>query len=181
MEAVSLSASLEDYLEAIYQIVEAQRVARPRDITRRLRVGSSSVTGALHALAERGMIDYAPHDLVTLTPQGEQVAKDIVRRHESLREFLVKVLGVEPGIADESACKMEHALSRSVSDRFTEFVRFVERCPWWGDGWIERFRRCTLDMPSAVQCTACIESCLRGMQAHGNGKGGSEISTRPHE
>lgn len=166
MEATSLSASLEDYLEAIYQIVATQKVARPRDITRRLHVASSSVTGALHALAERGMIEYAPHDLVTLTPQGEKAAEDIVRRHESLRSFLVNILGVEAGIAEDDACKMEHALSRTVSDRFIQFVRFSHTCPWWRDGWIERFGRCSHERPSSVHCAQCIESCLREVAPH---------------
>ena len=47
----ALSSSLEDYLEAIYQIVEQSRVARVRDIAARLGVQKPSVTGALRSLA----------------------------------------------------------------------------------------------------------------------------------
>jgi len=49
----TLSASLEDYLEAIYHIVREKKAARAKDISKRLGVNRSSVTGALHSLAER--------------------------------------------------------------------------------------------------------------------------------
>ena len=48
---LKLSASLEDYLEAIFHIEKSRRVARAKDIARRLNVKGSSVTGALQALA----------------------------------------------------------------------------------------------------------------------------------
>ncbi len=79
---VELSASLEDYLEAIFQIVRDKQAARAKDISERLKVRRSSVTGALHALADRELINYAPYDLITLTDKGKIVAQAVVRRHE---------------------------------------------------------------------------------------------------
>jgi DtxR family Mn-dependent transcriptional regulator len=55
-----LSASMEDYLEAIYHIVTAKQAARAKDIAKRLDVNNSSVTGALRTLSEKGYINYAP-------------------------------------------------------------------------------------------------------------------------
>ena len=132
---MNLSASLEDYLETIYLIVQEKQVARAKDVSQRMQVGRSSVTGALHALAERKLINYAPYDLVTLTRQGELVAADIVRRHCVLRDFFVKVLSVEETLADDVACKMEHAVPESVLQRFVEFIEFVDRCPHDGAEW----------------------------------------------
>ena len=68
-----LSASLEDYLEAIFHVVEAKQASRAKDIADRLNVNSSSVTSALHALKERGLVNYEPYDLVTLTPEGLRI------------------------------------------------------------------------------------------------------------
>jgi DtxR family Mn-dependent transcriptional regulator len=65
-DTMALSASLEDYLEAILRIVQEKQVARAKDVGKRLNVGRSSVTGALHALADRKLINYAPYDLRTL-------------------------------------------------------------------------------------------------------------------
>jgi len=117
-----LSASLEDYLEAIYHVVEAKQAARAKDIAARLHVSGSSVTGALHALAKREFINYAPYDVITLTPEGRRIAEDVVRRHRVLRTFFTRVLDVADDEADEAACRMEHAVPRSILERFIAFA-----------------------------------------------------------
>ena len=134
-----LSESLEDYLETIFHLVAEKPAARARDIAKRLGVGRSSVTGALHALAEKGLVNYAPYEVITLTRKGEAAAQDVVRRHEVFRDFLVKVLSVEETAADEAACQMEHAIPPAVFERFMEFVEFVEVCPRAGAKWIRGF------------------------------------------
>ena len=140
MNEATLSASLEDYLEAIFHIVRKKHAARPKDISQFLDVGNSSVTGALKALAARKLVNYAPYDVVTLTPTGEEAARDVVRRHESLREFFIKVLAADNELADEAACKMEHAIPAELMERFVRFVEFVEMCPHGGSGLLEEFR-----------------------------------------
>lgn len=140
MTEAALSASLEDYIEAIFHIVRAKQAARPKDISKYLDVGNSSVTGALKALAARKLVNYAPYDVVTLTPAGEEVARDVVRRHESLREFFVKVLAAEPALAEDAACRMEHSVPAELVDRFVRFVEFIEMCPHGGPGLLEGFR-----------------------------------------
>lgn len=124
-----LSASLEDYIEAIYHIVAEKQAVRAKDIARRLGVKNSSVTAALRSLAEKGLINYAPYDVITLTAEGKRLSEDIIQRHEALRDFFVKVLSLDEELSDKAACKMEHALPREILDPLTEFVEFVERCP----------------------------------------------------
>ena len=100
--AKALTASLEDYLEAIFHIVSKKQAARAKDISDRMGVNKSSVTGALQALAERGLVNYAPYDIVTLTGRGQAAAEKLVRRHEVLKQFLVGVLAVnEKGLWQE--------------------------------------------------------------------------------
>ena len=70
-----LSASLEDYLEAIYQVIVERGEARSKDIVDRLSVAASSVTNALRGLVKRKLINHAPYDLITLTDEGEAVAE----------------------------------------------------------------------------------------------------------
>jgi len=121
-----LSASLEDYLEAIFQIVNSKQAVRATDISKRLGVTRSSVTGALHALCEKHLVNYSPYDVITLTDKGESIARDIVRRHEVLKDFFTRVLAVEDDIADEAACKMEHAIPKKIINRFVKFVKFID-------------------------------------------------------
>lgn len=128
-QTVKLSASLEDYLEAIYHTVEAKGAARAKDIVTRLGVHNSSVTQALKSLSEKELVNYAPYDTITLTEAGNRIAEDVVHRHTTLREFLIRVLGMDPAEADEGACRLEHAISGPVVDRLVKFVKYFETCP----------------------------------------------------
>jgi DtxR family Mn-dependent transcriptional regulator len=158
--SLQLSSSMEDYLEAIFQIVREKQAARAKDIADRLHVGRSSVTGALKALSERKLVNYAPYDIVTLTNRGRTVAKEVVRKHEALREFFVKVLSIEEDEADTVACKLEHAISETVLERFIEFVEFVERCPRGGGRWIEGFGYYCDNDKKTRDCEHCVELAL---------------------
>lgn len=130
-----LSASLEDYLEAIFHTVAEKQAARAKDIAQRLNVHSSSVTQALRSLAEKKLVNYAPYDLITLTPEGRRAAQDVVRRHETLRDFFTKVLSIDEEIADKGACAMEHALSGPILNRLIQYLQFVESCSIGGIQW----------------------------------------------
>jgi DtxR family Mn-dependent transcriptional regulator len=152
----ALSSSLEDYLEAIFHIVAEKSAARAKDIADRLRVKASSVTGALRALAERGLVHYAPYDVITLTEKGRRAARGIVRRHSALRDFLVKVLGVGKREAETAACGMEHAVSGPILDRLVRFVEIMESCPRCGAEWI---REVDAACPSERERTGC-EDCI---------------------
>lgn len=140
-EQGDLSASMEDYLETIFLLVEDNKVARARDIAKRLQVNSSSVTGALRVLARKQLINYAPYEIITMTPLGEQVAASILRRHNSLRDFLVTVLAVDRKQAEGAACRMEHAVPRGVLERLAQFADFVQACPQTGPELLDSFRR----------------------------------------
>jgi DtxR family Mn-dependent transcriptional regulator len=128
-DELHLSASLEDYLEAIFHTVEAKGAARAKDIVQRMGVHNSSVTQALRSLAEKKLINYAPYDLITLTEPGEAVALGVVRRHVVLSKFLNQVLGLPDVEADAEACRLEHAVSSGVLDRLVRFVEYFESCP----------------------------------------------------
>ncbi len=133
--AATLSASLEDYLEAIYHIVRSKGAARSKDISDHLAVKGPSVTGALRQLASRGMVHYTPYDLVTLTPEGEQLAVAITRRHEILHGFLSEVLLLDEATAETTACQLEHVVRGPVLERLVAFLEFVKSCPRGSRQW----------------------------------------------
>jgi len=135
----NLTASQEDYLEAIYHISVKKMASRAKDISRRLDVRASSVTGALRTLGKLGLINYAPYDLITLTDEGRVVAEEIVRRHQALEQFLVNVLGVDQKEADEAACKMEHSVPKEIVNRFVKYAEYIEKCPKGGITWNSGF------------------------------------------
>jgi len=112
-----LSASLEDYLEAILNLAGESNVARSRDIAAMLGVSKASVTGALRLLKEKGLVNYKPYAYVTLTEAGRSAAAEVVRKHNILKSFFVDVLGIDKDTAQRAACKAEHALGPTVISR----------------------------------------------------------------
>lgn len=160
----TLSASLEDYLEAIYHLIAEKQAARVKDISKRLKVNYSSVTGALKSLAERKLVNYTPYESVTLTKKGKDIAKDVVRRHEVLRDFFVKVLYIDEKHADETACKMEHAISPEILERFVSFVEFVETCPRGGATWVKGFGYQCDRNHLQESCEACVSKVMDGLK-----------------
>lgn len=159
-----LSDSLEDYLEAIFHIEEQKHAARAKDIAERMQVSNSSVTGALRLLSEKGLINYAPYDIITLTPEGKEVAQDVVQRHEILHDFFMKILAVGETDADEAACKMEHGVSPIILDRITQFIQFLEKCPRGGRDWLEKFGAYCQHGKNTEECRACLAQCINELQ-----------------
>jgi DtxR family Mn-dependent transcriptional regulator len=163
--AQTLSASLEDYLEAILLLVRDKAVVRSRDISERLRVNRSSVAGALQALCKRGLVNHEPYGFVTLTHEGTEIAKCVLRRHVALRDFMVSVLLIDEAEADEAACRMEHGVSKHIVDRFVECAEFVVTCPRAGSKWVHGFGyQCDEAPYSADKCEKCISECLKDLR-----------------
>jgi DtxR family Mn-dependent transcriptional regulator len=150
-----LSESLEDYLEAILHVQDEKGAARPKDLARRLAVGPSAVTAALRNLADRELVNYAPYELVTLTDSGRALAEDVAGRHKALKQFFLRVLGVDEEVADTGACRMEHAVPREIIARFIQFVDFVELCPHGGPKFIEGFHYHVTQGCTREQCSHC--------------------------
>ncbi|WP_052078489.1 metal-dependent transcriptional regulator [Spirochaeta lutea] len=124
-----LTSSQEDYLTTIWRIVREKQAARATDISRRMGVTGPSVTSALRSLSEKGLVNYAPYDIITLTARGQELADSIERRQKVLRTFLSTVLALSADVAEENANRLEHAVSPVVLSRLTKFIEYYETCP----------------------------------------------------
>ena len=121
-----LSFSLEDYIEEIYNQVLKNGQAKVTAIADALGVRKASVTGALNVLSEKKLINYAPYSPITLTAQGEKIAKEVLKKHENLAEFFVEVLNIPRDVAIEIACKMEHIVSDKLFDNMVKLTEYVK-------------------------------------------------------
>jgi len=121
----NLSSSLEDYLEAIFNLAMESKIARSKDIAKSLGVSRASVTGALRVLKEKGLANYKPYNYVTLTETGRATAAEIAKKHKILKSFFMDILGIEPNIAQEAACKAEHSLGPGIITKLLCFIEFV--------------------------------------------------------
>ena len=124
-----LSASMEDYIEAIVALRKEKGVARVRDISHRLKVKNPSVTSALATLSNAGLAIHERYGYVDLTLKGEMMARDVQRRHDTLLKFLSEILKIDSKIAEVDACKMEHSISPETLERIIKFMEFIETHP----------------------------------------------------
>jgi DtxR family Mn-dependent transcriptional regulator len=125
-------------------------------------------------LAEKGLINYAPYEVITLTAKGRRKAEDVVRRHEALRDFFTGVLGIDASDADEAACAMEHSVPKNILERLIEFANFIEMCPRGGDKWIAGFGYHCEHGERWDNCEKCIELRLEEVRAQREAQGGRE-------
>lgn len=161
--ATELSPTLEDYLRAIYHIENEQRVTRPRDIARTQNVAASTVTAAIHSLAEKGLINYEPYGLITLTETGRATAQQLADRHLIIKDFLERILGLGPDRAESTACGMEHAVDSQALERLLCFLAFMERyCPT-GSRCLEDFRQFAKEGADGRSCRECLDEYMRAL------------------
>ncbi len=158
-EKTDLSASLEDYIEAIYHIIAEKLVARSKEIAARLDVSRASVTEALRALSKKELINYAPYEAITLTEKGKEVAEDVIFRHEALKRFFIEVLAIEQSVAEEGACKIEHTAPPEIIQRMINFTEFMQVCPRGGEVMIKGFADYCDRGKTSDSCNSCISTC----------------------
>lgn len=131
MKNTTISSSLEDYLEAIAEIIEEQGHAHTKEIADHLKVKMPSVTNALQALSARGLIHYQSHSPVFLTPAGAETAAVIRHRHNALRNFFCDILKLPANESNDAACKVEHIIGEKVTSRIvllSEAIAVREDC-----------------------------------------------------
>lgn len=121
------SATLEEYLEAIYKLSE-KGAARPTQVAEAVGVSGPTVTATLRRLQAAGLVE-RPDGGITLTREGRRQALSILRRHRLAERFLADVLGLEWDAVHDEACRLEHALSPRVQDALEAYMDNPEVCP----------------------------------------------------
>lgn len=109
-EQMTLNESTENYLETILILNHRLGNVRSVDIANEMNFKKPSVSVAMKNLRENGYITVSPEGHIHLTEIGLEVAERIYERHTTLSNWLT-TLGVDPRVAAEDACKMEHDIS----------------------------------------------------------------------
>jgi Mn-dependent DtxR family transcriptional regulator len=112
-----ITQSNQDYLEALLNLSNQGTSIRSVDIAATLGFSRASVNRAMNVLKEAGYIVQQKYGTITLTPLGIEAALQVKKRHNLLKMFLIDVLKVTPKVAEEDACRMEHAISVETSDK----------------------------------------------------------------
>lgn len=123
----SLSASKQDYLETILDFSQENGFARSVDIARTLGVSRASVNKSLGVLRESGLVEHEHYGNIKLTEDGLRMARAVRARHNALKLFLTDILGVDETTAEQDACKMEHAISRTTAKKLEEYLSSLQK------------------------------------------------------
>lgn len=120
---VTLTESLEDYIEAIYELAQSKGIVRVKDVARKLGVTMPSVNGALKNLEAKGLITHEKYECIEISNKGAMIASVILNRHKTIFTFLNEVLDVEQETAELEACKIEHDLSVETLKKLSDFLK----------------------------------------------------------
>ena len=155
----TLSPSMQHYVRTIYELQVENSHVRVTDIAGRLHVGKAAVSLALRGLLARRLVRHKHYRVVELTEAGAVEARRVAARFSILRQFLEKVLGVVPELADRDACLMEHYVSSATVDRLVDMIRFFEEADGEGRQRVERFRDYHRACASDAECPVCELHC----------------------
>ncbi len=121
-----LTFTMENYLEAIYELSRQGSGARVSDIAERMSVTKASTNSAMSTLAEKGLITNEKYREIYLTPKGYKIAEFTAQKHKVIQEFLIKILNVDAPTATEDACAIEHVISSTSISAMKEYMNQSE-------------------------------------------------------
>ena len=131
MVALMPSSTVEDYIKQIYLLEEntAANEIPMGQVAGALGVVPGTATTMVKALADAGLVDYAPRIGVQLTAPGRKLALHVLRRHRLIEQFLVEVLGYDWSEVHEEAEQMEHVVSELLLDRIDQYLGYPTEDP----------------------------------------------------
>lgn len=121
--------SKEDYLSAIYKFRDENGEIKPNLIAESLEISNAAVTDMLRKLSNDGFVNYKKYKGIKLTSEGENYAKNMVRRHRIWEVFLHQIVGLPWDKVHDEAHRLEHSASDELIGRLEEMCNFPEYDP----------------------------------------------------
>ena len=118
---MALHESAEMYLETIYLLTQRSNCVRSIDVAEHMGYSKPSVSRAVGLLKQGGYVTTDKDGFLTLTDYGMEAAALIFERHTVLTRLLTTI-GVEPSVAAEDACRIEHVISDETLEAIKVFL-----------------------------------------------------------
>lgn len=119
---MTVNESAENYLETILILSKQLPVVRSIDIANELGFKKSSISIAMKNLREKGHITVTSAGFIYLTETGKEIAEMVYERHEMISKWLISI-GVDPKVATEDACRIEHVIS---AESFSAVKKYIQ-------------------------------------------------------
>lgn len=124
-----MTPGIEEYLEALFHLIEEGGPVKPKEMADRLEVSQASAAEMTKRLVAEDLVTYVPYQGVEFTDTGRRAANSLVRRHRLSERFLSDILGLPWEDVHDEACKFEHVISDHVEDHLAEALGHPETCP----------------------------------------------------
>lgn len=148
---MKLTNSQEEYLKTIYILEKNSGKVRVTDIAQKLKITKPSVNRAIKNLRELDLVEYEVYGEINLTYQGEELAKEVIKKHDIIKMFLIDILEVNEKDAEEEAKSMKHAMS---PDTTKKLERYISKIMDLGD------LDCDYDKDNP-KCQSCIKITIK--------------------
>ena len=166
------TTTVENYLKQIYvaQLAgDAGRLVAMGDLASAVGVTAGTATTMVKGLGEAGYVHYTPRGGVRLTEDGERLARQILRRHRLIEQFLVEVVGLDWSEVHDEAEELEHAVSDKLLARMDALLGHPTTDPHGDpippDASLPRWHRRWLDSPEAGETLESLADCRVGRAA----------------
>ena len=126
-EENNITHSAAHHLTAIMELREKRGYARVTDVAKHLNITTGSASTNLKSLKGKGLIVEDENRFLSLTPEGEAIAKAVMSRKSILELFLTDILKVSHEQAEIDACKTEHLISSETAKKLAKFMDEYKR------------------------------------------------------
>jgi DtxR family transcriptional regulator, Mn-dependent transcriptional regulator len=117
------------YLAEIYRLQELSEWVTLSMLAEGMDVSLQAASRMIKQMTENGHIVYEAYKGVRLTPEGEQIALHVIRRHRILEVYLVRVMGFGWDEVHDMVESMERGVADVLVDRMAEMAGHPRRCP----------------------------------------------------
>src|ERR1700690_1164691 len=129
MRREKTSVSQEDYVKAIWELVQEEQTPISARLAEDLDVTPPAVTAALKRMTRGGYLHVRRDGRIELSAKGEEIAQHLVLRHRLAEKLLTDVIGLKWSRAHEEAERLEHGISSEVAELLLKRFGRESRCP----------------------------------------------------
>lgn len=120
-----LTFTMENYLEAVYELSIEDQGTRLTDIAIKMEVTKATANTAMSVLSEKKLITNEKYHKIYLTEEGLKLAKLISGKHQVIQKFFTEVLNINNDIANTDACAIEHVISNHSITAMNNFLNNI--------------------------------------------------------
>lgn len=112
----------EMYLKSIIELEEQGIVPLRARIAERLEHSGPTVSQTVARMERDGLVIVDEDRHLELTPEGRELATNVMRKHRLAERLLADVIGLDWSLVHDEACRWEHVMSEQVETRLLSIL-----------------------------------------------------------